>query len=163
MVYFPCIQSGLIFRHRSYAIFRLCANSYPRMETPALEKEKKALRLYSHPVLSSGLKQGCQVSKPLAASVSGQRAYEDGKQWKTAVATPEPHRVCPVESSPLNEWRLHVISVLFFNYLKVRYCWLFVVWCFFKHSGITIRLRGTPQRAAAPLSYVVRQGKLCAG
>ena len=40
MFYFPCIQSKLIFRHRSYAISWLCANSCPRMEIPALGKEK---------------------------------------------------------------------------------------------------------------------------
>ena len=50
-----------------------------------------ALRLYSHPVLSSGLKRGWRVNKPLAVLVFGQRLYEDGKLWKTAVATPENH------------------------------------------------------------------------
>ncbi len=60
-----------------------------------------------------------------------------------------------MESSSLYEWRLRDTYVLFFNYLKVRYWWLFVVGCFFKHPGITIRSRGTPQKAAAPLSYVV--------
>ncbi len=80
-----------------------------------------ALRLYSHPVASSDIKQGWRVSKPLAVLVFGQRLYEDGKQWKTAVATPGFHWVYPVESSPFSEWRLRDISVLSFNYLKVRY------------------------------------------
>ncbi len=67
-----------------------------------------------------------------------------------------PLRVYPVESIPFNGWRLRVVTVLFFNYLKVRYRWFIVVWRFIKSQGITIRSRWTPQKAAAPLSFVVR-------